>query len=38
MLDYDEEDFGDQPQSTAQYALSVIFGIVVLGLAIWLEN
>lgn len=37
MWDYDDEDFGDQPESTAQYALGVIFGIVVLGLAIWLE-
>lgn len=38
MWDYDDEDFGDMPESTGQYVLGVIFGIVVLGLAIWLEN
>lgn len=38
MSDYDDEDFGDLPQSTGEYALGVIFGIIVLGLAIWLEN
>lgn len=38
MWDYDDEDFGDLPQSTGEYALGVIFGIIVLGLAIWLEN
>lgn len=35
-MQYDDEDFGDAPQSAGQYLLGVIFGIIALAIAIYL--
>lgn len=35
---YDDDDFGDVPQSTGQYLLGVIFGVIALAVAIYLGD